>query len=79
AKVKRIHSHGNTSTRAEPPYGQQQIRSFCRMTKMNFYLCMVEELESRGYHQYEISNFAQKDANGMLQISKHNTKYWQEE
>ena len=43
----------------------------------DFYLCMVEELESRGYHQYEISNFAQKDANGMLQISKHNTKYWQ--
>ena len=31
----------------------------------------------QGYHQYEISNFAQKDANGMLQISKHNTKYWQ--
>ncbi len=43
----------------------------------DFYLCMVEELESRGYHQYEISNFAQKDANGMLQISNHNTKYWQ--
>ena len=61
------------------PYGQQQNTLLLPDDDQmgDFYLCMVEELESRGYHQYEISNFAQKDANGMLQISKHNTKYWQ--
>ena len=51
------------------PYGQQQNTLLLPDDDQmgDFYLCMVEELESRGYHQYEISNFAQKDANGMLQ------------
>ncbi len=41
------------------------------------YLFMVQELEKQGYFQYEISNFAQKDKHGILQISRHNLKYWQ--
>ena len=36
------------------------------------YLAAVEILKSRGYRQYEISNFAKK---GMA--SQHNLKYWQ--
>lgn len=61
------------------PYGKQQNTLILLDDDQmgDFYLCMVDELERRGYHQYEISNFAQKDANGVLQISKHNTKYWQ--
>lgn len=61
------------------PYGQYQntliLPDDDQMS--DFYLFMVDELEYRGYYQYEISNFAQKDANGILQVSKHNTKYWQ--
>ena len=37
----------------------------------DMYLAAVEILKSKGYRQYEISNFARK---GM--ISKHNMKYW---
>ena len=37
----------------------------------DMYLTAVEILKSKGYRQYEISNFARK---GM--ISKHNWKYW---
>ena len=37
----------------------------------DMYLAAVEILKSKGYRQYEISNFARK---GML--SKHNMKYW---
>ena len=35
------------------------------------YLSAVELLRKRGYHQYEISNFAQRG-----KLSKHNLKYW---
>ena len=35
------------------------------------YLNAVELLRRRGYHQYEISNFAQRG-----KLSKHNLKYW---
>lgn len=61
------------------PYGQQQNTLILPNDDqmVDFYLLMVNELERRGYHQYEISNFAQKDSNGILQNSKHNTKYWQ--
>ncbi len=38
----------------------------------DMYLYTVETLERYGYHQYEISNFAQKGYE-----SKHNLKYWQ--
>ena len=39
--------------------------------QVDMYLAAVEILRSKGYRQYEISNFARK---GM--ISKHNMKYW---
>ena len=38
----------------------------------DMYLAAVEILRSKGYRQYEISNFAKK---GM--VSRHNMKYWQ--
>ena len=38
----------------------------------DMYLAAVENLESRGYRQYEISNFCKR---GMY--SRHNMKYWQ--
>ena len=41
-------------------------------TQADMYLAAVEILKSRGYRQYEISNFAKK---GMA--SQHNLKYWQ--
>ena len=37
----------------------------------NFYLSAVEKLESLGFEQYEISNFAKKGFE-----SRHNLKYW---
>ena len=37
----------------------------------DMYLKAVELLGHRGYHQYEISNFAQRG-----KLSKHNLKYW---
>ena len=40
-------------------------------TQAEMYLTAVEALRSRGFRQYEISNFARKG-----QISKHNMKYW---
>lgn len=38
----------------------------------DLYLYMVEELEKRGFYQYEISNFAKKGFE-----SRHNLKYWE--
>lgn len=35
-----------------------------------------EFLESKGYGQYEISNWARKDANGKLMVCRHNEQYW---
>ena len=40
-------------------------------TQADMYLAAVEILRSKGYRQYEISNFAKKG-----QVSKHNMKYW---
>ena len=40
-------------------------------TQAEMYLTAVEALRSRGFRQYEISNFARKGL-----ISKHNMKYW---
>lgn len=37
----------------------------------DLYLFACEELEKRGFHQYEISNFAKPDCE-----SRHNLKYW---
>ena len=41
-------------------------------TQADMYLAAVDILRSKGYRQYEISNFARK---GM--VSRHNMKYWQ--
>ena len=40
-------------------------------TQADMYLAAVDLLRSRGYKQYEISNFARKG-----QYSRHNMKYW---
>ena len=40
-------------------------------TQAEMYLTAVEALRSRGFRQYEISNFARKGL-----VSKHNMKYW---
>ena len=40
-------------------------------TQADMYLAAVEILQSRGFRQYEISNFARKG-----QYSRHNLKYW---
>lgn len=40
-------------------------------TVSDMYLLMVDELEKRGFMQYEVSNFAKKGSE-----SRHNTKYW---
>ncbi len=40
-------------------------------TAADYYLFAVETLETYGYHQYEISNFAKKGRE-----SRHNLKYW---
>jgi len=40
-------------------------------TQADMYLAAVEILRSKGYRQYEISNFAKKG-----KVSRHNLKYW---
>lgn len=40
-------------------------------TQADMYLTAVEILRSKGYRQYEISNFCRKGA-----VSRHNLKYW---
>ncbi|MEG2420188.1 MAG: radical SAM family heme chaperone HemW [Oscillospiraceae bacterium] len=40
-------------------------------TQADCYLAAVSRLEERGYHQYEISNFAKPG-----HLSRHNLKYW---
>ena len=40
-------------------------------TQADMYLAAVEMLRSKGYRQYEISNFAKKGL-----VSRHNLKYW---
>lgn len=35
-----------------------------------------EHLANAGYIQYEISNWAKKDVNGEVMVSKHNRQYW---
>ena len=52
-----------------------QIKDMCNLpdddTQADMYLAAVDILRSKGYRQYEISNFARKG-----RISKHNLKYW---
>ena len=52
-----------------------EYKDFCNLpdddTQADMYLSAVDILKSRGFRQYEISNFARK---GMT--SRHNMKYW---
>ena len=52
-----------------------QYKDLCHLpdddTQADMYLSAVDILRSRGYRQYEISNFAKKGL-----ISQHNMKYW---
>ena len=55
------------------PLSKSELRFLCADEEKvsDFYLLACEELEKRGFVQYEISNFA-KDG----KISFHNTRYW---
>ncbi|MBP1580956.1 MAG: radical SAM family heme chaperone HemW [Oscillospiraceae bacterium] len=55
------------------PFGRQQMERFCpdEEQSADLYLFAVKELESRGFHQYEISNFAKDGLH-----SRHNSRYW---
>ncbi len=64
------------------PYGQQQNTLLLPDDDQmgDFYLCMVEELESRGYHHnMKFLIFAQKvSKRNVCNIQQaFNTKYWQ--
>jgi oxygen-independent coproporphyrinogen-3 oxidase len=52
-----------------------QYKDICNLpdddTQADMYLAAVEILRTKGYRQYEISNFAKKGL-----VSKHNMKYW---
>ncbi len=52
-----------------------QYKDICNLpdndAQADMYLAAVEILRTKGYRQYEISNFARKG-----QVSRHNLKYW---
>lgn len=52
-----------------------QYAEFCNLadddTQADMYLTAVEILRTKGYRQYEISNFCRRGA-----VSRHNLKYW---
>lgn len=52
-----------------------EIKDFANLpdddTQADMYLAAAEALRSRGFRQYEVSNFARKGL-----YSRHNTKYW---
>ena len=67
-----ISCYGLKVEEGTPLYDYQQ---YCNLadddTQADMYLAAVEILRSRGYRQYEISNFCRKG-----QVSRHNLKYW---
>ena len=52
-----------------------KIKDFAQLpdddVQADMYMAAIETLRSRGYRQYEISNFAKKG-----RVSRHNIKYW---
>jgi len=62
--------------KVEPDTPLYELRDRCGIpdddTQAEMYLATVELLRTKGYRQYEISNFAKR---GMA--SRHNLKYWQ--
>ncbi len=55
------------------PLAKSELRHICADDEKSadFYLLACEELENKGYKQYEISNFAKDGA-----VSRHNLNYW---
>ncbi len=55
------------------PFGRQHMERFCpdEDSSADLYLTAVNELEKRGFAQYEISNFAKDGLH-----SRHNSRYW---
>ena len=55
-----------------------KIKDFAQLpdddAQADMYMAAIETLRSRGYRQYEISNFAKKG-----RVSRHNIKYWNNE
>ncbi len=56
------------------PFGRQNVKLPEDDSVADQYLFCVEKLEKRGYHQYEISNFARPGFE-----SRHNLIYWHDE
>ena len=67
-----ISCYGLKVEEGTPLYDYQE---FCNLadddTQADMYLSAVEILRSKGYRQYEISNFCKKG-----NVSRHNLKYW---
>ncbi len=61
--------------KVEPGTPLYEYRDLCHLpdddAQADMYLSAVEILHSKGYRQYEISNFAKKGI-----VSRHNLKYW---
>ncbi len=61
--------------KVEPRTPLYDYKDLCQLpdddAQADMYLSAVEILRSKGYRQYEISNFAKKGL-----VSKHNLKYW---
>ena len=71
-KPEHISCYGLTLEKGTPLYEEQTHYDFPDGdAQADMYLAAVEILKSRGFRQYEISNFAKKD-----RASKHNLKYW---
>ncbi|MGM9668372.1 MAG: radical SAM family heme chaperone HemW [Faecousia sp.] len=62
--------------KVEPGTPMWDYKDFCKLpdedTQADMYLAAVEILKTKGFRQYEISNFARKG-----KVSRHNMKYWQ--
>ncbi len=62
--------------KVEPGTPLDSYKDLCDLpdddTQADMYLAAVEILRTRGYRQYEISNFCRKGA-----VCRHNLKYWQ--
>ena len=68
-----VSCYGLTLHPGTPLYEARNIVSMADDDEQaDMYLAMVEILEKRGYHQYEVSNFARQGKR-----SRHNLKYWQ--
>ena len=71
-KPEHISCYGLRVEKATPLFRYYHLLDIPRdVGQAEMYLSAVELLRKRGYHQYEISNFAQRG-----KLSKHNLKYW---